>query len=120
MILGCCLKSPSVDNPRLAARVPRYSHLSLSKQVVHNVSRFHLQAHILKLESGLWNWNFLCDQDEKLSLFYCKDAHVSALHQTCADLFYNLFRSTKEDSCWSAHVLLLRGYVAVTSLLVTC
>jgi len=39
------------DAPRMP---PRYLHLDLPKHVMRNVSRFHLQAHTLAVESSIW------------------------------------------------------------------
>jgi hypothetical protein len=89
--------SPFVENARSAARVPRYLYLDLSKHVVHNISRFRLRAHTLRVESGLWhNRVFSCNccdcqdiQDEKHVVFYCKDARACALRKKYRTNFRN-------------------------------
>jgi hypothetical protein len=58
--------------------VPRYHNLDLSKRVMHNVSRFCLHAHTLKVEAAAWLEGFsrVCNQcpseDEHSSWYVCE------------------------------------------------
>ena len=49
--------------------VPRYLHLDLGKQMLRNISRFHLHAHNLRVETSLWQEHTsVCDKcDERTS-----------------------------------------------------
>jgi len=71
----------------MAINVPRYLHLNLSKHVMHNIRRFRLRAHTLKLEAAAWlEGGFrICDQcpgedkcllNEVHALYYAKTIRV--------------------------------------------
>ena len=74
----------------MAINVPRYLHLNLSKHVMHNIRRFRLRAHTLKLEAAAWlEGGFrICDQcpgedkhvQNKVHAFaFCQDHPVCEL-----------------------------------------
>jgi hypothetical protein len=102
--------TPFSINERMPTIVPRYLHLGLSKNVMHNVSRLRLRAHTLKVEAAAWleDGSRVCDQcpgedehvqNEVHALLYCRDHRVNELrkHQDifpfCIRLFSGLFSS---------------------------
>jgi len=82
--------------------VPRYFHLDLSKHVMHNISRFRLRAHTLKVEAAAWleDGSCVCDQcpgeDEHVqnkvrALLICQDQRVYELRKHFSFLFTPFF-----------------------------
>jgi len=80
--------------------LPRYMDLELSRHVLHNIARFRLRAHTLKLpypyprvETGCWQLhNRLCDkcdlhdvQDKKHVLYLCPCLEMCYLRRRFAE-----------------------------------